>query len=92
MPWLNVLNNDWLDSVLVSSYGILTVENHNVQGGLGDFIANYLAHRKSDLIFKQIALKDVPPSGTNQEVLEAIGMNSKFIIKVVIEMISNYEE
>jgi len=75
LPWLNTVDADWLESEVGSAAHVFTLDNHYTIGGQGDRIASALAGRGIAAKLHQLGLLGVPPSGQNQEVLDAIGLS-----------------
>lgn len=66
--------------------GIVTVEDHNVIGGLGSAVAEVLAENYPALL-KRVALQDkFGESGNSEELYDYFGMNTNDIIKAAREL------
>ena len=65
---------------------IITVEDHNITGGLGDAVLDVLAEEKLVSVYK-LGVTKVPRSGKLEELLEYEGINSKAIIDKVKRLI-----
>ncbi len=86
LPWLNYVKRDWLCDQLKEVSGVITLDNHNLDCGQGVLIGNALAEQGMALKFEKLGNFGVPPSGSNEEVLERVGINSKAIAKKIINM------
>jgi transketolase len=79
MPWLNKINNEWLNEVLKDQKKIFVLEDHSAVGGLGDRILN--AMNEINLFdgktFTNLGLKEYPECGTPLEVLEYHKLDGK---------------
>jgi transketolase len=71
LPWLNLVNAEWLRGVASSTPWLFTIDNHYLSGGQGERIAAALA----DLPLPKpprlhhFGLTEVPVSGANDQVL-----------------------
>lgn len=65
---------------------IITVEDHYPAGGIGEAVASALAMQR-DIIIKQIAVQQVPRSGTPAQVMDHCGISAAHIVKAVQEVI-----
>lgn len=65
---------------------ILTVEDHYVEGGLGEAVMAVVAAEKK-LIVRQLAVKEVPHSGTPEELLDRYGISAEHIAKAAEDFI-----
>ena len=81
LPWLNQVDSSWLATALAGCKGILSLDNHYTVGGQGDAIARAMADAGISIPFRSIGLIDVPPSGTNAQVLSAVGLDAKAIVE-----------
>ncbi len=74
LPWLNLVDGNWLAAVLKGCERVISLENHYRIGGQGDRIEEALAGRLAPgRKLVRLALDEVPPSGGPAEVLEAVG-------------------
>lgn len=68
---------------------IVTVDNHNIYGGLGSAVAEVLSE-KMPVKLKRIGVRDVfGKSGTNEEMLEKFGLRAEDIEKEVLDFLRN---
>ena len=63
---------------------ILAVEDHYVDGGLGDAVLNAVENRA---VVHKMAIRSVPRSGRPEELIEAFGIGSKSIVRRVRELV-----
>lgn len=86
LPFLNVMDNDWLADVTKSAKTIVTLDNHYRRYGQGDAVAVALAEAEAlgGKSFIRFGLDATPPSGTNDEVLEHVGLDAKNLAKVIL--------
>lgn len=66
---------------------IITVEDHFVHGGLGDFVLEALA--ESNVEVKKLAVEDFSHSGTTSELLDRAKISTKYIIESVKDVLSS---
>lgn len=88
MPWLNIVDEDWLVDCVAEARAFLVVDNHYERCGLGDMILSAWARAggagaKAD----RLGLADIPPSGANEEVLRATGLAPGRIAERLLELI-----
>jgi transketolase len=60
---------------------IITVEDHNLEGGLGDAVAGELSIEGARVT--RLAVRELPHSGTKDELLEKYGINHEAIVDTV---------
>ena len=91
MPWLNRLDGDWLRSVVGGYDHVLILDNHYVVGGQGDVVLSALA--KSGLKkfprAKKLGVREVPVSGTNDEVLRAHRLDAQRLAEDIQRFMSD---
>lgn len=84
-PWLNHVEPRWLKEATKGCKKIIALDNHYEIGGQADRIARALKETEfSEATFRVGGIKDVPPCGTNNEVINAVGLNSGAILKMII--------
>nr|WP_280924878.1 MULTISPECIES: transketolase C-terminal domain-containing protein [unclassified Ciceribacter] len=85
LPWLNAIDSDWLAGALEGFSTVISLDNHYVVGGQGDAIGREIAKR-SDIQAKlvQAGVESIPPSGTNDQVLKAVGLDVASIEALVL--------
>lgn len=77
LPWLNRVDAEWLKSVLSGCSKVVSLDNHYTIGGQGEHIAMALEKAGIRMKFEHYGISEIPPSGTNPEVLKAVGLNSE---------------
>lgn len=84
LPWLNVVDMEWLKQELRGIKKLLLLDNHYTQNAQADHIIQALASAGiSGINIKKLGVTDVPPSGTNPEVLEAVGLTTAHISRAL---------
>lgn len=83
LPWLNRVDAEWLSEVLDGASHLFTIDNHYVDGGQGDYVLSAVAAQgmRGTLQCTKFGLLSVPPSGTNDEVLAAVGLDADSLVK-----------
>jgi transketolase len=79
MPWLNRVDQNWLDNAIKECEKVFILENHSYTGGLGDFLINKIMqsrNQKNKEIIK-FAPEGYPACGTPHEVLSYHGLDGK---------------
>ena len=68
---------------------IVTVENHNIIGGLGSAVAEVISE-KFPVRLKRVGVRDVfGKSGTNEEMKEKFGLRAEDIAKEVLSFLES---
>lgn len=68
---------------------LVTVEDHYAEGGIGEAVFSVLAAESCQ--FKQLAVRGLPRSGPGDELMDVFGINSKSIVRVIKNLVSNKE-
>ena len=76
LPWLNRVDTEWLAELAGRVPVLFTLDNHYLAGGQGERLAAALAELALPVRLIRIGLSDVPPCGTNVEVLHACGLDA----------------
>jgi transketolase len=85
LPWLNRIDINWLLDVTKKAKHVILLDNHYENGGQGTFVASALAGRlPSGVMVTQIGVKEIPPSGTNEEVLKHLGIDKENILNIIL--------
>jgi transketolase len=83
LPWLNRIDNEWVQTTLGRFAAILTLDNHYVTLGQGVMIAAALARTGVRADVLSLGLTDMPACGTNAEVLAHHGLDAASIARAV---------
>jgi transketolase len=83
LPWLNRVDDRWIAGVAARSAAVVTLENHFTAGGQGMFVLARLAAANLGRMPRclSIGVDKVPPSGRNDEVLAALGLDRQSIAR-----------
>jgi transketolase len=84
LPWLNRVDSDWLRDAIGSCRSVHCLDNHYVIGGQGDLITRTVATWGISIPVHVLGLGDVPPSGSNPEVLTALGLDGPGIARAMV--------
>ncbi len=88
MPWLNVVDGEWIAELAAHYPVLVTVDNHYRAGGQGQHILAAIAvHARKPPLCLSIGLDAVPPSGRNDEVLAALALDGPSIARRVRDFI-----
>lgn len=74
MPWLNRVDSAWCEAAIGSAKLVVTLDNHSLDGGLGDTLASALMRP-----MLKFGVQGVPRSGTHDEVLAHHGLDAASI-------------
>jgi transketolase len=87
LPWLNCVDHEWLRQSLADTKLIVTIDNHFLTGGQGQMIAAALCGIAAPKLVR-LGLTGVPLSGSNEEVLQAHGLDAAHIVRAVEERVT----
>lgn len=78
LPWLNRVDAEWLKETLSGHRHLFTLDNHYIDGGQGERVLAAAAEAGllGGFTCRRFGLTAVPPSGTNDEVLKAVGLDA----------------
>jgi transketolase len=78
LPWLNQIDVEWLKGEIINFKHIFVLDNHYRIGGQGDMIARAISEfEHPDMKVTLVGVNDIPPSGTNLEVLARVGLDTE---------------
>jgi transketolase len=81
---LKPIDRDIIIEMASSHKAVITAEDHNYIGGLGDAVSEVLLDAQISKPFKRIAVKDhFAETGTGQELFEKYGLSANHIAKAV---------
>jgi transketolase len=77
LPWLNVVDTDWLAGEVTGVSDVITLDDHYITGGQGQMLAGQLAELgfPQGTRVRQLGVRDIPRCGQNDEVLRAHGLD-----------------
>jgi transketolase len=86
MPWLNRVNEDWLEVAVDPCESIFVLDNHSPYGGLGDSLLNIMIScdglRSKE--FSKFAVEGHPACGTPKEALRSHGLDAQSLAKRIM--------
>jgi transketolase len=73
LPWLNLVDGDWLAGEVEGISAVFTLDDHYVSGGQGECVAARLAALglAQPAGIRQLGVLSIPACGQNDEVLRA---------------------
>ena len=84
LPWLNRVDADWLQEVCKGAKRVVTLDNHYIDGGQGDFICAAAATSGLNLPVHKVGLREVPVSGSNHDVLRHHGLDRDCLRSAIV--------
>jgi transketolase len=61
---------------------VITVEDHYAAGGIGDAVAGAVA--SEGIVVRRLAVREIPRSGTPDELLDRYGISAPHIVRTVV--------
>ncbi|MBA2457984.1 MAG: transketolase, partial [Gemmatimonadales bacterium] len=72
LPWLNLVDPEWLAGQVADVRHAFTLDDHYVRGGQGEMLAAHIAERaEAGTRVRRFGLRRIPACGQNDEVLRA---------------------
>jgi transketolase len=86
LPWLNVIDRDWLRETVANFDTVVTLDNHYVAQGQGAMLAAAISELRQTPppLLVMLGVSDIPACGQNEEVLRIHGLDSESIFNTVI--------
>jgi transketolase len=82
LPWLNVVDDDWLAAEIADVGAVFTLDDHYVAGGQGEYLAARLA--ELGLVppagLRRFGVRTIPACGQNDEVLRAHRLDAESLV------------
>ncbi len=89
LPWLNKVDAEWLKREILGYKWVFSLDNHYVKGGQGDAIARVMVGIEGlESRFINLGVENIPPSGTNPQVLKQVGLDVDALIQSIRAVIS----
>ncbi|WP_116042696.1 transketolase [Amycolatopsis palatopharyngis] len=82
------IDTETLISAAGHTQAILTVEDHWPEGGLGDAVLSALAEQPDRPVVRKLAVREMPVSGTPEELLHAAGIDAEGITDASRELLA----
>lgn len=84
LPWLNQVDAGWLQQAIGDCREVYCLGNHYVTGGQGDLVARTVAQWSDRrTVVTCLGIDDIPPSGTNPEVLGACALDTQSVLRAI---------
>jgi transketolase len=83
MPWLNRIDEAWLESELGRAKLVVTLDNHYVTLGQGVQLAAAAQRRGIVAAWVTLGLESIPACGANAEVLAHHGLDAASIARTI---------
>lgn len=74
--------------VNASQNRVITVEDHYIQGGIGEMVANGLINMGSSVT--SLAIKHLPKSGACADLMSAYGIDAAHVVQAILQRIKEY--
>lgn len=90
MPFVKPLDTSVLDEIIEKTNAIVSLEEHNIVGGLGSAIAEYLCEKEDmKFYFKRFGIKDrfEHISGDQEYLRNLAGLNPEVIVEEILYML-----
>lgn len=89
LPWLNRIDGAWLKQTLQGKRALFTIDNHYLDGGLGERVmAAACEQGVGGLVTQRFGLTEVPPSGSNADVLRKVGLDAESLAESIAARLS----
>ena len=90
LPWLNLVDGDWLAAEIANVPRVFTLDDHYVSGGQGELIAATLAERGRVPVggVTRLGVRSIPACGQNDEVLRAHRLDAESLAADLAEAIA----
>lgn len=85
LPFLNRIDEAWLAGVTSGMPALFTIDNHYINGGQGEKILAAALRTGWSGRTRQFGLRDVPPGGAPDEVLQVLGLDSASLAQSMAE-------
>jgi transketolase len=87
LPWLNYIDEEWLYEMIEGFRLVVTIDNHFIEGGQGQKISSILTNKNIETM--NLGIKEIPVSGTNDEVLHSHNLEPNQILKEIMQSLTN---
>jgi transketolase len=82
------IDADTLRSAATDTRALVTVEDHRLEGGLGDAVLAVLAEIAEPVVVRKLAVDEMPMSGTPEELLASAGIDAHAIVRAAREVLA----
>lgn len=84
LPWLNNIDEEWLKKLVKNYKIVFTLDDHYTIFGQGTLIGSILVRLGAQIKHASFGIDQLPVCGHNSEVLEHHGLDSKSIVKKIV--------
>lgn len=87
MHTIKPIDREAIEKAVMDTRRIITVEDHNIIGGLGSAVAEVIADLGKGCAFRRLGIQDVfAPIGLHEDIMSIVGIDSNGIIDAVREV------
>jgi transketolase len=79
LPWLNVVDEQWLAGAVAGARLLVTLDNHYLAGGQGQMVRSALVGNNAPAQAISLGLTEIPACGRNDEILRHHGLDAESI-------------
>jgi transketolase len=83
LPWLNRVDEAWLEEVVGNASWVFTLDNHLFQGGQGQLVAATLARGSRRPRLHHFCVEGMPECGSVDEILRHHGLDAESLYRVI---------
>ncbi len=87
MPWLNVVDDSWLKEAVTPFKTVVTVDDHYVHQGMGEFIAARILQLGLAPKILTLGVETLPECGQNTEVLKHHKLDAESVANRISEVV-----
>ena len=89
LPWLNLVDDEWLASATQGYRDVFTLDDHYVTGGQGEMLATRLAELggTGGRRVRRFGVRAIPACGRNDEVLRAHRLDAESLATDIVEAV-----
>lgn len=84
LPWLNLIDSQWLHEAIGEVKKVYTLDNHFLNGGQGQMIGATITEQNISVDFTRLGIEDIPACGTNDEVLTHHRLDKNSIVSLLV--------
>jgi transketolase len=90
LPWLNLVDSDWLSAEVSGVAHVFTLDDHYVSGGQGEMLTSRLAELglSPGRQLRRFGVRSIPACGQNDEVLRAHRLDAESLAADFISAVS----
>lgn len=78
------MDTNWLKSAIGEIKTVYCLNNHYRVGGQADSVALAIGElNRADILLVRLGVNDIPPCGTNQQLLDYVGLDKQGIVRAI---------